>query len=219
MSGCALVMAKAPVPGAVKTRLGAVIGLELAATLAAAALLDTLDACSIAFDECYLALDGSFADTVHGRALAQATSHWRVFAQSDGDLGARLAHAHEQVARTGSGEVVQVGMDTPQLTPAQLRAVAAQVRPGSAVLGPALDGGWWVLALHDPAAARVLVDVPMSTPRTHQLTQAALTAAGLDVVATDAVQDIDTLVDAVAVASLAPHTRFASVWRREAGAA
>ena len=54
----ALVMAKAPVPGRVKTRLGARVGMEVAAELAAAALLDTIAACRSAFAECHLALDG-----------------------------------------------------------------------------------------------------------------------------------------------------------------
>ena len=219
MSGSALVVAKAPVPGQGKTRLGAIVGAELAATLAASALLDTVEACASAFDHCYLALDGSFADAVDGRALARATSGWQVFAQSGGELGARLAHAHDQVALTGSGPVVQVGMDTPQLTPDQLRAVAAQAQPGTAVLGSAVDGGWWVLALADSSVARVLVDVPMSTPQTRELTRAALAGAGLDVVPTALLRDVDTVEDAAAVAALAPYTRFASVWRREAGAA
>jgi rSAM/selenodomain-associated transferase 1 len=214
MSGCALVMAKAPVPGVVKTRLGARVGLERAATLAAAALLDTLETCATAFDACYLALDGSFADAVDGRTLAQATSGWQVFAQSGGGLGDRLAHAHRQVARNDSGPVVQVGMDTPQLTPAHLLAVSTQVRPGTAVLGPALDGGWWVLALADATAAGVLAGVPMSTPETHELTRAALVGAGLEVVPAEPLRDVDTVEDAVAVAALAPQSRFASAWQR-----
>ena len=55
--------------------------------------------------------------------------------------------------RRGPGPTVQVGMDTPQLTAADLREVAAAAATGDAVLGPAADGGWWVLALSDPAAA------------------------------------------------------------------
>jgi len=212
-------MAKAPVPGQVKTRLGASIGHELAAALAAAALLDTLAACRSAFDDCYLALDGSFSDAVEGSALAAATSDWHVFPQTTGELGTRLAHAHELVARSGPGAVVQVGMDTPQLTASQLRTIAAGAQRGTAVLGPALDGGWWVLALEDASAGRVLVGVPMSTPQTYQHTRAALRGAGLDVVPGEQLRDIDTVEDAVVVAALATQTRFASVWRSAQGAA
>jgi glycosyltransferase A (GT-A) superfamily protein (DUF2064 family) len=62
-------MAKAPVPGRVKTRLGARVGMDVAADLAAAALLDTIAACRSAFTECHLALDGSLADAVRAPAL------------------------------------------------------------------------------------------------------------------------------------------------------
>jgi len=213
------VLAKAPVPGLVKTRLAAEVGVAVAARLAAAALLDTVATCAAAFDECHLALDGDLADAVEGRALLDATAGWHVFAQCDGSLGSRLAHAHEHVAAFGTGPVVQLGMDTPQVTPAGLRAVAAEARAGSAVLGPALDGGWWVLGLADGRGARALVGVPMSTARTHALTRDALAGAGLRVHGTETLRDVDTLADAVAVAAAAPGTRFAAAWRREQGAA
>lgn len=218
----ALVLAKAPVPGLVKTRLGVDVGPVAAATLAAAALLDTLAACAAAFEECHLALDGTFAEAVDGPALVAATAGWQVFAQAGAGLGARLAHAHCHVAAQGSGPVVQVGMDTPQATPEALLAVAAAARPGRAVLGPALDGGWWVLGLDGLDAAAggpALAAVPMSTPSTYEQTREALARAGLEVRAAAALRDVDTVTDAVAVAAAAPGTRFAAAWRRTRGVA
>ncbi|RNL79000.1 TIGR04282 family arsenosugar biosynthesis glycosyltransferase [Nocardioides marmorisolisilvae] len=214
MTGRALVMAKSPVPGRVKTRLAADVGHELAAELAARALLDTLAACSEAFSECHLALDGDLADAASWPALREATAGWQVFPQCSGVLGDRLAHAHARVAQAGPGPVVQVGMDTPQLTAGDLVAVAERSRPGTAVLGPAEDGGWWVLGLADPDAARSLVDVPMSTAVTGALTAQALRAAGLLVDPAPRLRDVDTLADAVAVAAEAPWTQFAACWRR-----
>lgn len=212
MTARALVLAKAPVPGLVKTRLAAAVGVDVAAELAARALLDTLAACADAFDECHLALEGDFADAVCASALREATVSWHVFAQCGGSLGDRLAHAHEHAAVTGPDPVVQVGMDTPQLTAADLRVVADQVRPGTAVLGPALDGGWWVLGLQDPRAARCLVEVPMSTPVTGALTEQALHARGMRVRRAPALRDVDTFEDAVVVAAEAPWTQFAACW-------
>lgn len=214
MTGRALVLAKAPVPGRVKTRLGASVGAELAADLAAAALLDTLAACAAAFDECHLALEGDLGEARAARDLRAATAGWQVFPQVDGDLGARLAHAHQHVASTAAGPVVQVGMDTPQLTADDLRAVARETVSGTAVLGPALDGGWWVLALPDASAAHVLTGVPMSTPDTHARTADALAGAGLRIRPARTLRDVDTRADAVAVAGMAPRTRFAAAWRR-----
>ncbi len=58
----------------------------------------------------------------------------------------RLAHAHADVAALPARPVVQIGMDTPHAGPDDLAAVADAVGRGNdAVLGPAEDGGWWVL--------------------------------------------------------------------------
>ena len=68
------------------------------------------------------------------------------------------------------------------------------------MLGPADDGGWWVLALSDPSAAAALCDVPMSQPDTFVRTHAALTAAGQTVRVGHALTDVDTVADAALVA-------------------
>lgn len=213
-----LVVAKAPVTGRVKTRLGAEIGMERAADLAAAALLDTLDACTAAFGRhaCHLALDGDLATAVRGPELRSASDLWCLHPQVGEGFDQRLARAHADVARAGGSTppVVQVGMDTPQVTPALLASVVAGLEQHDAVLGPAEDGGWWVLALRDPAAASALVGVPMSTPHTHDDTAAALRAHGLTVGTTTVLRDVDEVADADAVAALAPDTRFAREWRR-----
>ncbi len=215
--GRVLVMAKAPRPGAVKTRLAADVGAEEAAALAAAALLDTLEACGAAFAECHLALEGALEDAVDGGALSEAAAHWQVFPQSAGGLGDRLADAHRRVAASGTGPVVQVGMDTPQVTPGLLRAVAGGCAAGRAVLGPAEDGGWWALGLVDGVGASALPAVPMSTSTTGALTRSALSGAGLTVQTTTTLRDVDTLADARIVAAQAPQTRFAAAWRRVGG--
>ena len=105
-------------------------------------------------------------------------------------------------------------MDTPHLTARQLQETAAGLSSYDAVLGDAEDGGWWVLALRDPAKAAALVGVPMSTPTTGADTRAALEAAGLEVGGTSALRDVDSVADAEAVAALAPGSRFAEAWTR-----
>ncbi|GAA4714587.1 TIGR04282 family arsenosugar biosynthesis glycosyltransferase [Nocardioides conyzicola] len=208
-----LVVAKAPVAGRVKTRLGAEIGMAAAADVAAAALLDTLAACREAFgpDACLLSLSGDFADAVRGDELIRATDGWSVARQRGSTFAQRLANAHVDVPP--GGPVVQVGMDTPQLTPAMLTAVGAATEEHDAVLGPAEDGGWWVLALRRPTAARSLHDVPMSTPTTYDDTRRALVGEGLDVAVADTLRDVDTVADADAVAAQAREGEFARAWR------
>lgn len=216
-----LVVAKAPVPGHAKTRLGATVGPEAAAELAAAALLDTLEAGTEAVGpgRCHLALAGKLADSPYADRLGDALDGWHVFDQRGETFADRLVAAHTD-ARTGDGAgadgavLVQVGMDTPQVTPDLLRRVAATGADHDAVLGRAADGGWWVLALHDPEAAQVLADVPMSRPDTGERTRAALAAAGLVVGEAPVLSDVDTVADAATVARQAPATRFAVTWQR-----
>ncbi len=198
-----LVLAKAPVAGEAKTRLGAEIGMQAAADVAAAALEDTLAACEAAVgaERCVLALAGEM----------EAPAGWTVVPQRGDGFAERLVNAH---ADAGPGPVVQVGMDTPQATPDQLLAVAARLEEGyDVVVGRAEDGGWWVLARHDPAAAEPLGAVEMSTPSTYDDTCAALAAARWRVGTTVPLRDVDTVADAAAVAALAPDTRFARTWK------
>jgi rSAM/selenodomain-associated transferase 1 len=205
-----LVVAKTPEVGRVKTRLGAVIGMEGAARVAAAALLDTMAAATAAVgaDRCHISLAGNLDRAVGAHELREALAGWTVHPQRGADLGDRLARAHARVR----GPVVQVGMDTPHLTPALLLETGDGLDEHDAVLGPAEDGGWWALALREPRRAAVLRRVPMSTSTTAADTRAAFAAVGLDVATAATLRDVDEVADADAVARLAPTTRFAEVW-------
>ncbi len=209
----ALVVAKAPVAGLAKTRLGAMVGDEAAADLAAAALLDTLAACAGAPYR-VVAMTGDLDAAARSADLRDALAGWVVVPQRGEGFDERLAAAHADAHAVAPAPTVQVGMDTPQLTPALLADVAARLADHEAVLGPADDGGWWVLGLRDPACATTLRGVPMSTPTTYDDTLAALRGAGLGVATTDVLTDVDTVDDAQRVADQAPHTRFSHSWTR-----
>lgn len=214
MSARVLVVAKAPVPGQAKTRLARRVGEREAADLAAAALLDTLDACVGFGARRHLALAGNLDDACRADEIREALRGWQVFSQRGDSFGERLAVAHRVLADAGPGPVLQVGMDTPQVTPRLLDETAARIRPGGGVLGPAQDGGWWLLGLDQPAAAEVLAGVPMSTSRTAFDTRRALTGWGVRLTAGRTLRDVDTAADAELVALEAPGTRFAETWAR-----
>jgi glycosyltransferase A (GT-A) superfamily protein (DUF2064 family) len=207
----ALVVAKAPVPGRVKTRIGVDIGMQAAAALAAAALLDTIAACRAAFTDCHLALDGDLDDAVRSDELRRRLTGWTVHPQRGDGLGERLARAH--AAAAGDGPTVQVGMDTPQLTSTDLLAIAEAASGGDAVLGPATDGGWWVLALSDPSAALALSSVRMSRPDTFESTRHALAGAGQTVRVGHELTDVDTMQDAASVAVTLSDGDFLRAWQ------
>lgn len=206
-----LVMAKAPVPGLAKTRLAAAVGDVVAADLAAAGMLDTLEACRAAGEVCVVALAGELDQACRAAEIQEALAGWTVVQQRGEGFADRLANAHLDA---GPGPVLQIGTDTPQVTPQHLYAAAAALADHDTVLGPAADGGWWVLGRHDAEQADVLRGVPMSTSATCEDTRAALVAQGLDVAMVNVLRDVDTAQDSELVAAAAPHTRFSRAWAR-----
>jgi glycosyltransferase A (GT-A) superfamily protein (DUF2064 family) len=212
-----LVMAKAPVAGRVKTRLGASVGDDVAAELAAACILDTLDACESAFEDCHVALAGDLADAVQHEVLTERLTRWTVHPQRGDGFAQRLVNAHLDVARAAGAPVVQIGMDTPHVSAADLVQVSAHLGGDhDAVLGRADDGGWWVLAVTAPRFAAGLGGVEMSTEHTYVDTLAALEAAGARVAGAAVLRDVDTAGDAGLAAAVAPATRFARLWSQVA---
>lgn len=198
-----LVLAKEPRPGHSKTRLAPRFGDRGAADLAAAALADTLDVVRRAdVARRVLVLDGSAA------AVAErfGCDDLEIVPQVDGDHGKRIVAALE-LAR---GPAVLVGMDTPQLRPLDLELDLTE--PADAWLGPAEDGGWWLLGLRNPRrdARTVLGGVPMSTPHTCADTLAGLQACGLTTRLVRRLRDVDEPDDAPAVAGRVPSGRFAA---------
>jgi glycosyltransferase A (GT-A) superfamily protein (DUF2064 family) len=207
-----LVVAKAPVPGQAKTRLAATVGDRTAADIAAAALLDTLDAVAHApVAERVVALTGSLDDACAGAELRSRLADFTVVPQRGASFAERLANAHlDAAAASGGLPVLQIGMDTPQVTDELIGECARELLAADAVLGLARDGGWWVLGVTTPAMADCLRTIPMSRADTGAVTLAALgdTAANVSLVPTLA--DVDTVDDVDAVRrDCAPDGRFA----------
>jgi glycosyltransferase A (GT-A) superfamily protein (DUF2064 family) len=199
---CLLVVAKAPVPGFAKTRLCPPATPRQAAEIAAAALLDTLDAVAATPGAVpVVASTGDFTRAAQSDQLDRSLSAVRVVPQRGDSFGERLANAHADAAAVCPGlPVLQIGMDTPQVTAGFLAASARELLARDAVLGRAEDGGWWALGLRDPGKARVLAGVPMSQPETGALTHTALAGAGLTPGPLRRLSDVDTMSDAQRVA-------------------
>ncbi|MEO6604406.1 MAG: DUF2064 domain-containing protein, partial [Aeromicrobium sp.] len=129
-----------------------------------------------------------------------------VIEQRGEGLGERLANAHAD-ADQGHG-VVQVGMDTPQVTVEDFLRAGRLVEAGHRTIGLADDGGWWLLGLPDGADASALVDVPMSHDDTGALTEKALGGDFEHIVVR---RDMDSWDDAVAIAADLPISRLAAI--------
>lgn len=198
------VIAKSPVAGRAKTRLSPPCTPEEAATLAAAALHDTLVAVSASgVPRRVVVLDGP-----PGEWLPPGFS---VIPQPGGTLGERLAAAFAAVGP----ETLMIGMDTPQVQPCALGSALEELaRSGTdAVLGLALDGGWWALGLKSPDAP-VFTGVPMSTSDTGARQLMRLRQLGLRTRMLPTLVDVDHYEDALEVARMLPeHSRFAHAVR------
>jgi glycosyltransferase A (GT-A) superfamily protein (DUF2064 family) len=197
-----LIVAKRPLPGRAKTRLIPRFGPEGSAALAAAALADTFAAArSSRAARVVVAFDGDPTDVV--------PPEFEVVPQVEGDLAARLAGAWRHV----SGPALQIGMDTPQVTGADLDAAFdALGRPDTdAALGLATDGGWWAIGLHRPAD--VFHGIETSRHDTGQRQLDRLRSLGLATSLLPTVRDVDLPDDVIHVAGAAPDTHFAAAAR------
>jgi uncharacterized protein len=206
-----LVVAKAPEPGRAKTRLAATVGDRVAAEIAAAALLDTLDAVAATpVAARVVALTGELDAAADAADIRRRLESFTVIGQRGDDFADRLANAHADAA--DGQPVLQIGMDTPQVTDELLAGCARRLLQAQAVLGLACDGGWWVLGLQTPATAECLRSVPMSQPDTGELTLKALRDNGIDVYPVEVLTDFDIVDDVAAVREACdPASRFARV--------
>ncbi len=194
-----LVIAKEPLPGRAKTRLTPPCSADEAAGLAEAALLDTIEVVAATpAPRRVLVFDGDGERWCH--------PGFDLMAQRGEGLAARLTAAFADVA----SPALLVGMDTPQLTvPLLLDAIRALATPGvDAVLGPAVDGGYWSVGF-SATVPGAFHGVPMSAGDTCARQRSRLSALGLQVHEQPRLRDVDTIEDARAVADAAPHTRFA----------
>jgi rSAM/selenodomain-associated transferase 1 len=187
-----LVFVKAPRPGFVKTRLAAVLGSELAAAFYRAMAERVIVAVSPpagTYDRAfvYAPADGfdELAPWIGGDAGV---------AQVEGDLGARMAGAFDWAFARGASRVVLVGTDTPEVSSADVTAAHEALRGNDLVLGPALDGGYYLIGLRAPAP--VLIErMSWSTTTVLDETLARAEAADLRTTSLPLRGDIDTLDD------------------------
>lgn len=205
MSPTVLVVAKAPVPGLAKTRIARDVGDRAAAELAAAALLDTLDTATASGMAVVVALTGDLADGARSDEIGAVLDGLVVVPQVGESFGERLARAHLD-ADAGHG-VIQVGMDSPQIRAHDLTDASERLDNHPSVLGPAEDGGWWLLGVRRGSDASGLVAVEMSTASTatHTIEVLPEPTARLRTL-----RDVDTWEDARVVAAEVPDSRFAA---------
>lgn len=107
------------------------------------------------------------------------------------DLGQRMAHAFDAAFAVGARRVVIIGTDCPGLSTALLQAAFRALHTADVVLGPATDGGYYLLGLRRPQPA-LFQGIPWSTDTVRRDTLAAARQQGLRVHELPPLRDVDT---------------------------
>ena len=162
MSTCAVLFAKEPVPGAVKTRLQSLMSARDAARLYEAMLLDCATALYATSAETKVI---AFAPVDAEDALRTLLAPIGVFEyvpQPDGDLGQRMEGLIQWAFARGGERVVIVGSDSPSLPVAYIDEGLVLLREKEVVLGPSTDSGYYLVGRRN-GESRIFRDVAWST--------------------------------------------------------
>ncbi|MFQ5346257.1 MAG: DUF2064 domain-containing protein [Rhodothalassiaceae bacterium] len=197
MSGAIAILAKTPGLTPAKTRLAATLGTEAAEAFYRLAL-DAVEAAVTGF----LAHHPAWR-AVWALAEGEGIDHRRwqrlgAVPSGEGGLGRRMAHVYERF-RAAHGGAILIGTDAPQMTSRHLAAAVAALATADFVIGPASDGGFWLIGGRRPVPPELWERPRYSGPHAREDLLTAFAGAGLP-------QPVPlmTLTDVDEIADLAP---------------
>ena len=183
-----LFILKAPVVGMVKTRLADDIG-EVRALAAYRAMVEHL------FDN----LASRWPFEIHYTPAQEEDlmhswlgSEHPYFPQPEGDLGHRMAQAMEDAFERGASAIILLGGDCPYVTPQIITQAVGGLEANEVVIGPAVDGGYYLLGLRRPQR-RLFEEIAWSTESVFPVTLERVKERGLTVKILPTLEDVDDL--------------------------
>ena len=207
---CVLVVfAKDPERG--KSRLAAGIGRARASQVARALLVDTLQAARAAAESSGVRVSLAAADSGADAALARYGADFTREPQVGQTLGERLRHCVESWRQRGASRVVVVGTDCPFFSGEEVAAAMDRLTLADVVLGPASDGGYYLIGLRTDADSSALFDgIDWGTPAVLEQTVAAVRSQRLTLRLLPQLPDVDRADDLQPVFGLleAAHTAW-----------
>ena len=186
----ALAFTKAPRPGEVKTRLAVGIGEEAAADLYATMASDAMDRLRSPAYDLFVCYDPPSAASEVQAWLGDGIT---LTPQASGNLGHRLWSAVRDGLEIAT-QVCVVGTDVPDLDDALVKEAFDELSEADVVIGPAADGGYYLLALQRPIP-ELFEDIPWSTPEVLDRTLDVARKLGLTVHTLRTLRDVDTVAD------------------------
>ncbi|MBI2070696.1 MAG: TIGR04282 family arsenosugar biosynthesis glycosyltransferase [Elusimicrobia bacterium] len=197
-----VIFVKAPVPGQVKTRLCPPLSNREAAALYKALAKDALSAArSVPLTQVDVAYDPW---PPHIEPVWMSDDRPDFFPQQGSDLGERLSHAAQHAFSSGASKVVIIGSDSPRLSADHLTHAFELLDRHDIVLGPAHDGGYYLIGLCRPVP-EVFENIPWSTPRVFEETLSRLRFLNLEPGLLNKLGDIDTAEDLKRLLDFARH--------------
>lgn len=203
MSGGLAIFAKTPGLTPAKTRLAAEIGREAADAFYRLALE--------AVEESVAGFLAAHPDWTACWAVAEAEGtadpRWRRFGArhtGEGGLGRRMAQVYDAL-RQAHGRALLIGTDSPQLTPGHLESAAAALAQADVILGPAEDGGFWLVGGRRRIPTNVWQVPRYGTAQAMADFEGSLSAAGLGMPERlTRLQDVDEAGDLAGLAASMP---------------
>lgn len=183
-----VILAKAPLVGMVKTRLAADLGVD-GAWAAYVELLETSMAKLAALSSVTLCYTPDDAEPSLRHYVCPG---WSTRPQGAGDLGTRLARTFEAAFRASYSKVVIIGTDCPYLEASDIHAAWDALDQSDLVIGPALDGGYWLIGLRRSEPG-LFQEIQWSTELVYDQTIRKAESLGLSVVCLRVLEDIDTV--------------------------
>lgn len=197
-----VVFAKAPIPGQVKTRLCPPLTPDEAATLHGSFVLDTLERTKTAVARLKLPFDRYLACAPSSALvffkIMEERQGVRLLDQVGDDLGVRMHHVCETLFERGYRRVLIVGTDVPTLPLDHYKQALALLESHDLVLGPALDGGYYLIGLKRPVPD-LFTGIPWSTDQVFRLTEKKAAELGLKTALIPTWRDVDTIDDVQAL--------------------
>lgn len=187
-----LVFVRAPRPGTVKTRLAAEVG-DGAALAVYRRLAEHTLAAARGMDEVRLRVHYTPADA-GAEVAAWLGQGPRYLPQAEGTLGERMRAAFAEAFAEGAGRAAIVGSDLPGLSAGLLRRAFRLLDERDAVVGPARDGGYYLLGLRRPVDG-VFDGIAWSTPEVLAATLRRLRRAGIEPALLEELADVDRAAD------------------------
>ena len=193
-----VIFAKAPIPGEVKTRLCPPLTTDEAATLHGSFVLDMLERTKLAVAKLQLPFDRYLACAPSSELvffkIMEERQGVRLLDQVGEDMGQRMHRTFVDLFAKDYTQVILVGTDVPTLPLSVYQETFSMLGRSDVVLGPALDGGYYLIGLKQPTE-QLFTEVPWSTDQVLAVTQQHAKTLGLSVGLTTAWRDVDTIAD------------------------